>query len=137
MPLTELRDQDLSEVDKQPGPLYVLNSETSDQASIKTWSEVALEWIEEHHFTHVKPNSEVASKLKMPPPPSVAVVGSSMDPLPFDGEFVYDQLVDWANINQFAPVTDLDGYNGHTLKKSGLTVVVLIYNKGKDESLRT
>lgn len=135
-PLSELREEDVSEVEKQRGPLYVLNADSSDQTSIQTWAEVALDWIEEHHFVHVRPDSAAASKLKLPPPPSVGVVGAGMDPLAFDGEFVHDQLAEWANINQFEPVTDLDGYNAHTLKKSGLVVVVLTYKKDSDDGLK-
>jgi len=134
-PVSELRDEDLVEVEKQRGPLFVLSAKTDDAISIENWREVALDYIEDYHFVYVKAGSQTAARL--PPAPSVGVLGSGMEPLPFEGDLLYHDLAEWVNINQFEAVTDLEPYNGHTLKKSGLVVVTLVYNANTGAGLKT
>merc|ERR1712066_582295 len=99
---------------------------------MQAWSETALDYLnynEDHQFLYLNPGKDV--KGRFPAAPSVSVIGTRFDPLPFEGDFSHVALTEWVNITQFEAVTEMSLDNAHALQKSGMVVVVLLY-KGED-----
>jgi len=105
-----------------------LDSANSTQL-LRTWETMALDYIEDYTFFHALPDSSLGRMLGRAP--SVHIQGPSsmkLAPLPIVSPINASSLRAWVNYNQFAPVVSINPRTLGGLRRSGLTVVVLVHS---------
>jgi len=128
--LTEVSTKAELEGMKQRGSVFLLHAAASHSGLVQEWMQVALDFLEEHHFAVVRPTAQIASGLE--PAPSVTVRGIDLEPLPFEGAMTRESLSTWVNFNQWSLLVELDTHIGYALQSSGVTVVVLALESGTE-----
>eukprot|EP00931_Biecheleriopsis_adriatica_P048451 TRINITY_DN27990_c0_g1_i1.p1 TRINITY_DN27990_c0_g1~~TRINITY_DN27990_c0_g1_i1.p1 ORF type:complete len:538 (+),score=105.32 TRINITY_DN27990_c0_g1_i1:56-1669(+) len=116
------------------GSVFVLIAdEAHHEEEIRSWKEVALDFMEEHTFALASP--ELQLQTASTSFPALMAQGSGLEPVNFRGDrMTHATMADWVNFNQFeAPVT-VSYYTGHQLASSGLPIVCLSYSSESPNS---
>jgi len=112
--------------------VFLIHVRPQDADILEAWKEIALDNLGVYTFFMALKGSDASKSL--PAAPSIHVEGPKdmgLAPLPFSANrWDQESLEAWIQFNQFPPISELSFRTWYDIRKSSLTVIVLVHSGG-------